>query len=50
VLTDPFSENPLVADAAEQGAARFSHLSAVPVAAVVESLETIQLHRTVLLR
>jgi hypothetical protein len=31
VLTDLFSEFPVVADAAEQVAAHFSHLSAVPV-------------------
>jgi hypothetical protein len=39
-----------VADAAERGAAHFSHLSAVPVVAVVESLDAMHLHRTVLLR
>jgi hypothetical protein len=39
-----------MADVAERGAARFSHLSAVPVVAVVESLDAIQLHRIVLLR
>jgi hypothetical protein len=37
-----------VADAAERGAARFSNLSAVPVVAVVECLDAMQLHRTVL--
>jgi hypothetical protein len=36
VLRDLFSEFPVVTDAAERGAARFSHLSAVPVVAVVE--------------
>jgi hypothetical protein len=39
-----------VAVAAGRGAARFSHLSAVPVVAVFESLDAMQLHRTVLLR
>jgi hypothetical protein len=50
VLTDLFSEFPVVADAAERGAARFSHVSAVPVVAVVECLDAVQLHRTVLMR
>jgi hypothetical protein len=49
-LTDPFSKIPVVSDAAERGAAPFSHLSAVPVVAVVESLDAMLLHRTVLLR
>jgi hypothetical protein len=49
VLTDPFYEIPVVADAAEWGAARFSHLFAVPVAAVVEYLDVMQLHRNLLL-
>jgi hypothetical protein len=50
VLTDLFYEFPVVADAAEWDAARFSHLSVVPVVAVVESLDVMQLHRTLLLR
>jgi hypothetical protein len=36
VLTDLFSEFPVVADADALGAARFSHLFAVPVVAVVQ--------------
>jgi hypothetical protein len=39
VLTDLFSEFPVVADAAEQGGASFSHLSPVSVAAVIECLD-----------
>jgi hypothetical protein len=50
VLTDLFSKFPVVADAAEWVAARFSHLSAVPVVAVVECLDAMQLHRTALMR
>jgi hypothetical protein len=46
VLTDQFSEFPIVADAAT----RFSHLSAVPVVAGVECLDAVQLHRTALVR
>jgi hypothetical protein len=49
-MADPFSEIPVVADAAERGAARFFHLSAVPVVAVVESLNAMELHKIVLLR
>jgi hypothetical protein len=43
-MTDPFSEIPVVADAAERGADRFSLLSAVPVVAAVECLDAMQLH------
>jgi hypothetical protein len=50
VLTDPFSEIPVVADAAERGAAGFSHLFAVSLVAVVECLDAMQLHGTVLMR
>jgi hypothetical protein len=48
-MADPFSEIPVVADAAERGAVRFSYLSEVPVVALVESVEAMQLPRTVLL-
>jgi hypothetical protein len=50
VLTHSFSETPVVADAAERGAARFSHLPLVPVIALVEGLDAMQLHRTVPMR
>jgi hypothetical protein len=50
VLIDPFSEFPVVADAAERGAASFSHLSAVPVVAVVAYLDAVHLRRAVLVR
>jgi hypothetical protein len=46
----PVAEFPVVADAAERGAASLSHLSAVPVVAVVESLDAIQLHKAALMR
>jgi hypothetical protein len=49
VFTDPFSGIALVADAAKRGAARFSHLSAVPVVAVVKCRDVMQLHRAVLI-
>jgi hypothetical protein len=45
-----FSEFPVVTDVAARGAARFCHLSAVPVVAVVECLDAMQLHVTVLMR
>jgi hypothetical protein len=50
VLRDPFSEIPVAANAAERGAARFSYLSAMPVVAVVECLDAMELHRTDLMR
>jgi hypothetical protein len=50
VLTDPFSEIPVVTDAAERDATRFSHLPAVPVVDVFESFDAMKLHITVLLR
>jgi hypothetical protein len=43
VLRDPFSEISVVANAAERGSARFSHLSAATVIAVVESVDAMQL-------
>jgi hypothetical protein len=49
VLTDRLSEFPAVADAAEWGAARFSPLPAVSVVAAVESLDEVQLNRTVMM-
>jgi hypothetical protein len=49
-VVTPVSEIPVLADAAEWGAARFSHLSAVPVVAVVEPLDEMQLRRSVLLK
>jgi hypothetical protein len=50
VLTSLFSEIPVVADAAAQGVASFSHLSAVPVVAGVACLDAVQLQRTSLMR
>jgi hypothetical protein len=50
VLRDMYSEFSLVADAAARSAARFYHLSAVPVVAGVECLEAVQLRRTALVR
>jgi hypothetical protein len=49
VLTDPFSETPVVADAAARRATRSSHLFAVPVVALVECLDAMQMHGTVLM-
>jgi hypothetical protein len=48
VMSDLFSEFPVVADVAAWGATRFSHLSAVPVDAGLECLDAVQLRRTVL--
>jgi hypothetical protein len=42
--TDLFSEFPVVADAASQGAASFSHMLAVPVVPGVVCLDAVQLH------
>jgi hypothetical protein len=50
LLTNPFSEILFIAEAAERGAARFSHLSAMPVVAVVVCLGAMLLHRTLLMR
>jgi hypothetical protein len=50
VLPDLFSEFSVVADAAAWGNPCFSHMSAVPVIAGVECLDTVQLHRTALVR
>jgi hypothetical protein len=41
---------PVVAELAARGTPRFSHLSAVPMVAVVEGLNAMLLYRTVLLR
>jgi hypothetical protein len=46
VLTDLFSEFPVVADAAARGAAIFSHLSAMPVVTGVAYLDSVQLRLT----
>jgi hypothetical protein len=43
VLTDLFSEFPVVADAATREATIFSHLAAVPVVAGVAHLDAAQL-------
>jgi hypothetical protein len=50
VLTDLFSEFPVVADAAAWGASCFSHMSVVPVIADVECLDAMQLRRTALVK
>jgi hypothetical protein len=44
------TDRPVLADAAARGAARFSHLSAVPVVAGVQSLDAVQLRTTPLVR
>jgi hypothetical protein len=50
VLTDLFSEFPVVAYAAAWDATSFSRLCAVPVVAGVACLDTVQLRRTALVR
>jgi hypothetical protein len=50
VLTDLFSEIPVVADPAARGAGSFSHPSAAPVVAGVVCLDAVRLRRTFLVR
>jgi hypothetical protein len=50
VLTYLISEFPVVENAAARGAARFLHLSAMPVVAGVACLDAVQLRRTTVVR
>jgi hypothetical protein len=50
ILTDLFSEFPVVADAAARGATSFSHVSAVPLVAGLTCLDAVQLRSTALVR
>jgi hypothetical protein len=50
VLTDLFSEFPVVADAAARGPESFYYMSVVPVVAGIVCLDAVELHRTALVR
>jgi hypothetical protein len=50
VLTDLFSEFPVVADAVAWGTKSFYDMSAVPMVAGVTCLDAVQLRRTALIR
>jgi hypothetical protein len=50
VLTDLFSEIPVVADTAARGAGHFSPMSAVPLVAAVVCLDAMHLRKTTLVR
>jgi hypothetical protein len=50
VLTDLFSEIPVMADTAAWSAGCFSSLSVVPLVAIVGCLDAVQLRRTALVR
>jgi hypothetical protein len=50
VLTDLFSEIPVVEDAVAWNAGHFSHFSAVPLVAGVDCLDAVLLLRTTLMR
>jgi hypothetical protein len=50
VALGAWPDTPVVADAAARGAESLSHLSAVPVVAAVACLDSLQLHKTALVR